>query len=281
MSVASASQCGRKRWRVAVIVTCHNRKAVTQRCLAALRMQKTEECDLALFLTDDGSTDGTAEMVRAIWPAATILEGTGKLYWAAGMAMAEQAAIKVGFDYLLWLNDDTVLDRDAIAKLLECSRRNPFAIVVGAVRCPSSKKITYGVRRRVDWHPQRFALVGESAGDASGDTFNGNCVLISAAVRDEVGNIDGKFPHAYADDDYGLRASRVGIPVIQSAGTIGTCPANQLSARKVRGFWRRLRALESPKGLPWKAQVRFLRRHGGVLWPVILLGGYLKRLLKG
>lgn len=279
MSGGSSSLCGEI--GISTIVTCHSRRELTKLCLTALRVQKRDGYRLDLFLTDDRSTDGTAEMVRDIWPSATVLSGTGNLYWAAGMALAEQAAIEKSFDYLLWLNDDTILDDGAISQLLACSRRNPAAIVVGATRCPVSKATTYGVRRRIDWHPQRFTLIGESAGDASGDTFNGNCVLIPAAVRAKVGDIDGGFPHAYADDDYGLRASRAGIPVIQSPGTIGTCPANQPSVMKVRGFWSRLRALESPKGLPWKAQLRFLRRHGGMLWPLILVGGYVKRLLKG
>ncbi len=264
---------------VATIVACHNRRVSTERCLAALRGQASPRVRIELFLTDDGSTDGTADMVRTVWPGATILQGDGKLYWAAGMALAEQAAIKTPYDYVLWLNDDTVLDETAISQLMACSRRNPTAIVVGATRCPIKKALTYGVRRRIDWHPQRFALVGEAGRDVIGDTFNGNCVLIPATVRDMVGDIDGNFPHAYADDDYGLRATRLGVAVVQAPGTIGTCSLNHGALVGNRGFWQRLKALESPKGLPWKAQARFLRRHGGVLWPFILVAGYLRRLV--
>ena len=80
--------------RIAVIMTCHNRRETTVRCLRHFGRSRAGR--LRLFVTDDGSTDGTSEAIRAIWPEATIIHGTGTLFWAAGMALAERAAVSVG-----------------------------------------------------------------------------------------------------------------------------------------------------------------------------------------
>ena len=47
---------------VAVLMSCHNRCEMTLNCLARLAsaFDATADCSFKVFLTDDGSTDGTA-----------------------------------------------------------------------------------------------------------------------------------------------------------------------------------------------------------------------------
>jgi len=234
---------------------------------------------LSLFVTDDGSTDGTGDAIRSLWPDATIVSGSGNLYWAAGMALAERAALEAEPDYLLWLNDDTNLEPGGLEMLLKISDDYPGSIVVGATRDPETEAQTYGGRVRVDYHPQRFRLLPISLSPQRADTFHGNVVLMPVSVCDRVGRIDGAFPHAYADDDYGLRATALGIPVIQAPGTVATCRANDdcLVPQSTRGLAARWEQLQSPKGLPWRAQARYLRRHGDWRWPFILVSGQVRR----
>ena len=51
-----------------------------------------------------------------------ICPGTGDLFWAGGMRRVQEAAKGSGANFQLWLNDDVVLDKSAIAKLLEVYR---------------------------------------------------------------------------------------------------------------------------------------------------------------
>ncbi|MEI2643023.1 MAG: glycosyltransferase family 2 protein [Candidatus Nanopelagicales bacterium] len=264
--------------RIAVVMTCHNRRGTTVRCLQALKGQHLDSTALTLFLTDDGSTDGTGAAVKGLWPSATILTGTGELYWAAGMALAETAALSTRPDYLLWLNDDTVLLPEAVQSLLSLSSRIPDAIIVGACSDPETGCLTYGGRLRVDYHPQRFKPLPLSEVPQSADSFHGNVVLIPIEVHDRVGNIDGEFPHAYADDDYGLRAKRVGVRILQAPGLAAHCSRHEERPPEARTLRERWRHLQSPKGLPWRAQVRYLRRHGDWRWPVIFVVQQLRWL---
>lgn len=264
---------------IAAILTSHNRRSLTLESIGRLIAQ-SERLPIALhvFVTDDGSTDGTAEALRTLPGFVHILRGSGSLYWAAGMALAEAESMPLQPDYLLWLNDDTLLDEDAIEQLLGLSNRHPNSILVGATRDPETGAITYGgLRRSSSWHPQRYDLLPVSPRTQECDTFHGNIVLIPRRVRSAVGAIDSHFPHAYADIDYGLRAKKIGIPVYQTPGTIGVCSSNP-GTGPVRGpaAWR---AAQGPKGLPWRAQVRFLKRHAGPTWPLLFVAQQVRMFL--
>lgn len=264
---------------IAVMMTCHNRCNVTIKCLRSLAEQRGDGIQLSLFVTDDASSDGTAEAIRAEWPDATILRGSGHLFWAAGMALAEEPAVASGPDYLLWLNDDTLLRAGALQLMLDVSENTPGAIVVGVTSDPLTGEQTYGGRVRLDYHPQRFRLLPVANHPQLADTFHGNVVLIPIAVRHRVGGIDGAFPHAYADDDYGLRATSLGVPIVQAPGFVATCPANERPLGLSGGPASRWRQLQSPTALPWRAQARYLRRHGDWRWPALLVAGQLRRVL--
>lgn len=268
--------------RIAALMACHNRRERTSTCLRSLQTQDLPPGTLIyLFLTDDGSTDGTAAAVLSIWTDATILRGDGSLYWAASMALAERAAMRCDPDFLLWLNDDTDLNFDAIRSLMRTSSHYPEAIVVGAVADPDTGNPTYGGRVRVDAHPQRFRLLPRSDDVQPADTFNGNVVLIPRSARHRVGPLDGLFAHSYADDDYGLRATRASVQILQAPGIVGQCPRNPPAPPLPGGPWRRWRTLQEPKGLPWRSQVRYLRRHGDWRWPVRVVASQVRRIVRG
>ncbi len=263
---------------LAVIMTSHNRRSLTVESISRVLEQRIDDrVAVRVYVTDDASTDGTAEAAAAIGARVTLIPGSGSLFWAAGMARAEIAAIADGFDYLLWLNDDTFLFPGALQLLLSVSEQNPDAVVVGAAVAPGTDTAVYGARRRLSrWHPQRFELLPLASEVQEADTFNGNIVLIPRTVHDRIGEIDGGFPHAYADDDYGLRARASGLAVLQAPGAAGECTPNSHGA-PIRG-WAAWRDAQTPKGLPLRAQIRFFRRHGGVLWPVTLLAQQIRMI---
>lgn len=264
--------------QLAALMTSFNRKPQTLACLDALMSQATSARQISIFLTDDGSTDGTAEAVLAAHSDAVVIHGDGQLYWAGGMSLADQAALRTDPDYYLWLNDDTILGPDALDVMFGVSMDFPEAIIVAATRDPADSNLNYGGRLRLGAHPQKFSPVPESDRVQEVDAFNGNCVLVPRAVRRRVGPIDGEFPHSYADDDYSLRAGELGIKILQAPGTLATCPSNPPRPRTT-GFASAWRDLQSPKGLPWRGQVRYLRRHGDWRWPFWLVGGQAKRVV--
>lgn len=257
-------------FRIAAIMTCHNRREKTLSSLGALREAADSEPRslVSVFLTDDGSSDGTADAVLALPLEIWVIEGDGSLFWNRGTLRSWRAAhmSRLAFDAFLLLNDDTVLDSQALTVLLDTHLLRRGAIVVGATRDATTGELTYGgVRRTSRWHPGKFRLLPELDRVQEADAANANCMLVPRQVVESVGMLDPVFTHGIGDYDYGLRAKRIGVPTIVAPGTVGACSRNDLA-----GTWldnslplrHRLRLLESPRGLPRREWFEYLRRHG-------------------
>jgi GT2 family glycosyltransferase len=268
--------------RVTAILASHNRREQTVACLRSYFGQIVgASVTLEAVLVDAGSNDGTATAAEARFAGVRVIRADASLYWAASMARAESEALALDPDVLLWLNDDVVLEPDTVTRLLRIAGdpRVTARIAVGRVYDPVTDEPSYGGVRRVDWHPLRFALVPPAEEPVEADTFNGNVVLVTRAAAEAIGAIDGGFAHATADFDYGLRAHRLGIPILVGPGHAGVCRPNSDA-----GIWRdptigaraRLRSLLGPKGLPPRSLARYLRRHGGRAWPFFWIVLYLK-----
>jgi GT2 family glycosyltransferase len=235
--------------RVAVLMTCHDRRALTVRCLESLRAQ-SGDADVALFVVDDGSSDGTTQAIRAVWPAAQVIPGDGALFWNGGMRLAWGTAARAGpFDHYLWLNDDVVLEADALDRLVSeaagLAESDGQVIVAGSTRCPATGVVTYGGQLRENpQRPLRLTLAPPSKAPVAVDSFSGNIVLVSAAAFARLGTLSPAFIHIFGDLDYGLRARAAGIPVYAGSGSFGVCEGPDMSGTSLDpriGRWQRLR----------------------------------------
>jgi glycosyltransferase involved in cell wall biosynthesis len=268
--------------RIVAIMTCHNRRDLTVQSLSSFFAQDVIGTELSAVLVDDGSTDGTVDEVERRFPECAVVRENGSRFWAAGMAIAEGHAMQLRPDFVLWLNDDVILDDSALRTLVDVAddaSTDDAIIVSGALRDPLTDTVSYGGLRRADWHPLRYNLIDPDGTTQDVDTVHGNVLLVPARTLARVGGIDGSFAHAYADFDYGLRVREHGGRAILAPVTVGTCASNVAFATRLdspRGRWKRLRAVNTVKGRPLRSEVRYLRRHAGPLWPVFVLPPYLK-----
>ena len=273
--------------RIAVILTCFNRKPKTLACLAALEQQEGQQSiQLDVYLVDDGSTDGTREAVQTAHPNVKIIPGTGGLFWNGGMRLGFAQAIAVGYDYYLWLNDDTLLYPHAVQTLLNTAQTlaesgENQAIITASTCDPETKELSYGgVVHHSWWHPLKFRVIPPTETAKQCDTMYGNCVLIPQTVVQILGNVESQFTHYGGDFDYGLRAYQHNCSVWIAPGYLATCPRNPpeesiwLSSKMP--LQERFKKVLQPKGLPPKESMIFARRHAGFLWFFYWLLPYIR-----
>lgn len=269
--------------RITALVTCHDRRDLTLAALAGWFGQEGHGAELGAVLVDDGSTDGTADAVGRAFPQVEVVRADGTLFWAAGMALAETHALRHRPDAVLWLNDDVSLAPDCLTRLLAVSAQyRPAAVVAGAVADPDSGEPSYGAFEPGRWHPLRGRLLAPTGVPRPAGPVHGNVLLVPREAYLAT-RIDGRFEHAYADFDYGLRLRRRGYPVVLSPSAVGWCSRGSSSRTGPPAglpLGARLAALRSPHGLPLRSHIRFMRRHGGILWPAWVLSPYLREVLR-
>ncbi|MFA6455783.1 MAG: glycosyltransferase family 2 protein, partial [Bacteroidota bacterium] len=171
------------------------------------------------ILIDDGSTDGTFEFVKAKYPDIHVIKGNGSLWWTAATNLGVKYAIENGAEYLVTLNNDTVLMPDFFEKMIEGIKKEPTALI-GALALNSRTMkpyyggeiinwITAGSKKLLDVLPEN-----EWAGLHTVSHYPGRGLLIPSEVFLNIGYYDEKrFPQRFSDDDFAHRAARAGYKI--------------------------------------------------------------------
>ena len=226
--------------KIAVLLTCFNRKEKTLSCLAGLyesqrvyNERNSSPIELEVFLTDDGCTDGTAQAVQASFAGKSIhiLQGTGNMFWAGGMRFAWKEALKhhKEWDYYLLLNDDTTINAYCFNELMHTEAYSldhyKQLAVVSGITCSADDptKITYGGDIIPNKFNGRLIRLGRSSEPQMVDLTNANILLVPKEVVDKIGIFYEGYKHGRADNDYSMLARRKGIPLLITPGACGTC----------------------------------------------------------
>lgn len=249
--------------QLAVLLTCFNRKATTLRCLEQLNKQNLT-ASMDVFLCDDGSTDGTSDAIKKLFPQVYIIKGSGNLFWNRGMLTAWRKACETkDYDAYIWLNDDVYLYEGALQEMLECSSWCKNESIVCGAFCTDKGEFSYGGKNKKD---KPLIPNGELQ---QVYWLNGNCVLVPKYVVAKIGLLDGMFQHHMGDFDYGLRAQEAGINVCSSRKYIGECAKNPIAISRGRksgvSMFKRFQRLYSPLGDNPFINFRYTLRHFGLL----------------
>lgn len=276
---------------IAAVLTCFNRKDKTESCLNALfgaAERMADRVRLHVIVTDDGSSDGTGLMLCSRFPQVEVLHGDGGLFWNGGMRLAFGRALEQGHDFYLWVNDDTTLYPDCLERLLAthellAATTGRGGLVVGST-CNDDGHVSYGgLRRKAGGKALQFCLVEPAAQPQPCESNNGNCLLVSAEAARQLGNLEAAYVHGMGDMDYGLRATKAGVPLWVMPGYVGKCgndhPVEGSYLDRSLPFSVRWKKALSPKELSPRAWGVFCMRHAGPWWPVYWAWPYAKIVL--
>ena len=275
--------------RLCILLTCFNRKEKTLACFAAVQANVLPiNIELTAVVVDDGSTDGTAEAVSKAYPWVRVVRSTDNLYWCRGMYQAFAIAEQSNPDFYIWLNDDTMLQPDTLARLVATEQQLRAAggkpvVVVGSTTDEQTGLLTYGGCARLSGLKRmRFTLIQPTKVAQRCDAMNGNVVLVSKEAAAVVGNLDPIFEHAMGDTDYALRANKLAVQVWVAPGVHGTCSKNTATGTYMDAslaFGRRWKLMMHRKGLPWRSWLALTSRHAGPAWPLYFFWPYLSLIL--
>lgn len=194
-----------------ILLPVHNRRAVTVRFVEALARQTWRE--FRLVLIDDGSSDGTADAVRAVLPDAVVITGQGDWWWAGSLDQGCRYLEASGVcdeDVVLFINDDLSLEDDFLSRAMaEIASLSETLLLARQVDIATGREIGMGGGVHADVVRMRFAETGK--------TEDVNCLptrglfLRWKDYKATGGFCPDRLPHYLSDYEFTHRAWRKGL----------------------------------------------------------------------
>lgn len=200
--------------RVTVVVLNWNGREDTLRCLGSL--QGVQYPDRSVVVVDNGSRDGSVAAIRSAHPAVTLIEAGANLGFAAGNNLGIEVGLARGADFVLLLNNDTVVAPDVLAWLVAAAEEHPATAAVSPkiYLMDDPQRIWYAGGR---WRTAEGKMEHVDAGILDEDTAEtadvretdyacGCAMLLRASVLREVGLLDPEFFLLFEETDWCFRA---------------------------------------------------------------------------
>ena len=200
--------------KIYILLPVYNRRDLTEifvKCLAAQTYQNYH-----LILIDDGSTDGTAEMVQDKISATTVLQGQGNWWWAGGLQKGIEWLHGIPLhdrDIVLMINDDVTFDPYFLEKGAELLSQHPQTLIHSfAVGNQTGRIANAGVK--ADLKKLKFEVT-TSAKET-------NCLATMGLFMrfEDLKQIGGFYPqllpHYLSDYEFTIRAHRKGLQLLAS-----------------------------------------------------------------
>jgi GT2 family glycosyltransferase len=243
---------------VAIVVLNYDRRELLLRCLAVLDRLRWQH--RVTVVVDNASSDGSAEAARAGFPHVVVIDQPRNL----GVAGGRNAGLAWVMEnhrprYVLFIDDDTLLDPDAVHAMVRAADGGEDIAVVApkAYQRP-------GERRLISAGGMRFNPYLGSAwdvGSAELDTGQydkpldveacpGFAFFVRADVFERIGGFDERLnPYGWEDVEFSLRARAAGYRIVYApdavvyhlGGRIGRGPVAAYERHKARNMLRMLR----------------------------------------
>lgn len=206
---------------VSIIVLNYNGREDTLACLRSLEHLTYSRTNV--IMVDNDSADGTVEAVRKAHPAVTIIETGANLGFTGGNNRAIQYALEHQADYILLLNNDTIVAPDFLNIMVEVMEQDLTIGVSGPmIYYHSTPETIWTAGGSIDWKHGTTSMVGLNQEDVSQfglspmpvDFVSGCALLARRAVWEKVGLLDDTFFMYYEETEWCVRASRAGFKIV-------------------------------------------------------------------
>ena len=202
--------------RVAIVVLNWNGWRDTLECLASL--EKLNYPNYEVVVVDNGSTDGSQTMIRDAYPGITVLEMGDNLGFAVANNYAIRYAINEGADFLWLLNNDTVVDTEALNALItEAVSDRRVGMVGSKIKWYYQPDTIGNAGGAISTSTARTWLVGAGEADVGQwdmprdvDWVSGCSMLASKELVEDVGLLDRRFFLFFEETDWAIRARQKG-----------------------------------------------------------------------
>jgi|GEM_PF-900540 N-acetylglucosaminyl-diphospho-decaprenol L-rhamnosyltransferase len=211
---------------LSIVIVSYNVREYLRECLNSVPAA-CGELSVEIFVTDNASLDESAALVKREFPDVHLTVNSENL----GMARAvNQVLPQVRGRYILLLNPDAVMPKDALARLVAVADRWPEVGVAGPlIRDPANGEPLITFRSLPTWRDAflLYTIAGPFLRRLSAPAWQptldypiasgqliGACFLIRRELLNEIGGLDQGYFLFYEDTEYCRRALAAGWKIL-------------------------------------------------------------------
>ncbi len=211
-----------------VVVPVFNRKALLERFLIGLRNQTFRYFEI--IVVDDGSTDGTADMLRHQFEEVHYLHGDGSLWWTGAINVGIRYAIERASrdDAVLVINDDLEVGSNYLERLHRVWKSMPRTLIGSVVVEIDRPDVIFDGGRTINWWTAKCRVLNETRklSEFPDDHYEevsvltGRGTLVPIELFNEIGLYDERHFQQCGDTELPVRAKLAGYRLVVSHAAI-------------------------------------------------------------
>lgn len=195
-----------------------------------------------IVLVDNGSEDGSEELLRKAFPGLKLLQTGANLGYAGGNNAGIRYALTKNVDYVWLLNNDAVADSNALGPLVAHAEKDPSIGMAGSkIRSQSDPAVLLYAGGRLDSGTGNtehvgYGCVDKGQFDHPSDTgyITGCSLLVKQRVLEDIGLMNEDYFLYYEETDWCARATGKGYRLAYVPESV-VFHKESVSVRKVGG----------------------------------------------
>lgn len=204
---------------VGIVILNTNRRLDTLECLRSIAASTFQ--NLLIWVLDNASTDGSVQAIENEFPSVHIVRLASNKGYAGNNNVGIHIALENGADWVLVLNEDTVLAPDCIQRMVEAGESGPNVGMVGPMVYhadePGYIQSAGGQLDRL-WRATHLGKneldIHQFCGNRLVDWISGCALMVRGQTLEQIGLIDERFFYYWEETDWCVRAKQAGWQLV-------------------------------------------------------------------
>ena len=196
--------------KASIIIVNWNGRHYLPGCLSSLRTQTFRNFEV--ILVDNGSTDGSVELVQKQFPEVHVVSSPVNVGFAQGNNLGLQHA---NGQYIALLNNDTEADPHWLEKLIRVLESSEeIAGASGTMHSLEQRTRVIFTLTKIDPLSAAAYWINQASRQRDVDYLMGGGMVVRRSAIDRIGDLDGEYFAYYEETDWCARAIRAGYRLV-------------------------------------------------------------------
>jgi len=213
--------------KVYIILLNWNGFLDTIECVETLNHVKYKNFDV--IIVDNGSTDNSVAEIKKKYPQIKLIINKNNLGFAGGCNTGVRYSLKNNADYILLLNNDTIVTNDFLSELVKCAESDRKIGIVSPIIFYSNQKNKIWSTGAVKNKKSNYGYIDKSFQMENTGQFNksvevdcvwGCSMLINKSVFDKVGFLNDDYFLYVEDVDFCYRVKDAGFKILYTPKSV-------------------------------------------------------------